>query len=207
MAPLPSSYFPQTIVTKKTRWVGEEKSPFGDFHHPIYFCHVLFNAECEMQIKYLYRSTGSDKRSCTSFQAQSNLRLCVQHSLAAPLHFAIKNSYADFYLSTGNSQATYRVFMLITHSSHSLWMVVHLIHSQTVASLKEASVWNMFILHHGAVTREASFTEFHFSEFHSSDFNKKVRKERKKKKTAQNSLKHGQEEISRDCYPCKTQAN
>lgn len=41
----------------------------------------------------------------------------------------------------------------------------------------------MFILHHGAVTREASFTEFHFSEFHSSDFNKKS-KERKKKKSA-----------------------
>lgn len=100
------------------------------FSSPIYFCHVLFNAECEMQIKYLYRSTGSDKRSCTSFQAQSNLRLCVQHSLGAPLHFAIKNSYADFYLSTGNSQATYRVFMLITHSSHSLegWLFISFIH-------------------------------------------------------------------------------
>lgn len=36
----------------------------------------------------------------------------------------------------------------------------------------------MFILHHGAVTREASFTEFHFSEFHSSDFNKKSKEKK-----------------------------
>lgn len=171
MASLPSSYFPQTIVMKRTRWVREEKSPFLEFHL-LYISAmsylILWNMKCRSNIC----TEAKLLQMLLYFLPSTKLCLCVQHSLGNLQHFAIKNSYGDFYLRTANSQATYRVFLLITHSSHSArGLVVHLIHSQTVASLKEASVWNMFILHHGAVTREAGFNEFHFIEFHSSDFN------------------------------------